>query len=121
MPENTRRVALAAVLIFAAWAAGGLAIAQAAPVTVIAMLGKEAALKDILVPLATASRGEPGCVSYTLLQNDARPGQFFTYEIWSSKAAIEAHMKAPAIAAATPSLQGVLGEVPSQTMMSPVR
>ncbi len=120
-----RSTRLAATLAAAAWVAGGLLVAaQAAPVTVIATLtskpGEESALKDILVPLAESSRHEPGCVSYILLQNDSRPGQFFTYEIWSSKAAIDAHMKAPGIVGATPKLQGVLGEAPSQTFLTPV-
>ena len=119
-----RTVRTFAVALAAALGAGVFGAAQAAPVTVIAMLtaapGKEAALETILVPVSKAARHEPGCLSYTLLRNNARPGQFFTYEVWASKAAIDAHMKGPAIAAASAKLQGVLAEVPSQTLMTAV-
>ena len=119
--QLTMTVAAAAV----SWAAVGLfTTVEAAPVTVIATLtaapGKEAALETVLVPLSAAARHEPGCLSCTLLRNNARPGQFFTYEIWDSKAAIDAHMKGAAIIDATPKLQGILGEAPSQTFLTPV-
>ena len=107
------------------WSVGGaVAIAQAEPVTVIATLtaapGKDAELKSILVPLADAARKEPGCVSYSLLQNNARAGQFFTYETWADKAAIETHLKGPGIAAASKQLRGVLVETPTLAMATKI-
>ena len=113
------------VLIAVLWAVGsGIAVAQDAPISIIATLtaapGKEAELKAALVPLAASSRTEAGCTSYTLLENNAKPGQFFTYETWTSKAAIEAHMKGPGIALVSKKLQGVLDGPPSQTFLTKV-
>lgn len=108
-----------------AWACGGLlASAHAAPVMVIATLtaapGKEAALKDILLPLAESTRHEAGCLGYTVLQNNAKPAQYFTYEQWASQAAIDAHLKGPGLAAAMPKFQSVLGEAPTLTSLTPI-
>ncbi len=101
-----------------------VARAQAAPVTVIAeinaKIGEEAKLKAGLLTLAAASRGEPGSLSYTLLENPAKPGQFFTYEVWADQAAIDAHLKGPAIGAAMSTMQATLGAPPVITMLKPV-
>src|SRR6188768_1523948 len=73
-----------------------------------AKAGSESALRDLLVPFAKSSRKEPGCRVYTLMEVISEPGRFLTFERWSSKAALDAHMVTPAIKAIVPKLEPLL-------------
>lgn len=54
--------------------------------------GSEEAVRAILVSLVAPSRKESGCKEYFLHEDKKSPGSFFTYEEWSSEAALEAHL-----------------------------
>ncbi len=56
--------------------------------------------KKMLVDLAQATRGEPGCVAYELYQRPDARHEFHTMEQWKSQGDVDAHMKTPHIAAA---------------------
>ncbi|HKY93486.1 MAG TPA: putative quinol monooxygenase [Nevskiaceae bacterium] len=57
-----------------------------------------AAFKEGAVAVIAPTRKEPGCRSYTLLQNNADPTDFTFVEEWDSPDALSAHMKTPHIA-----------------------
>jgi quinol monooxygenase YgiN len=48
-------------------------------------------LKNMLVP----TRAEKGCIAYDLHEVLGDPHQFVFFEIWKSKAALEAHTRTP--------------------------
>jgi quinol monooxygenase YgiN len=51
------------------------------------------------------TRKEPGCISYTFSADLADPGRFLVFEEWESQDALDAHFKAPHMAA----FQGKMG------------
>ena len=72
--------------------------------------GSESVLRDLLVPFARSSRREPGCLVYGLMEVTAEPGRFLTFERWTNKAALEAHMATPKIKAVVPKLEPLLAK-----------
>jgi quinol monooxygenase YgiN len=80
--------------------------------------GSEGALRDLLVPFAKSSRKEPGCLVYTLMEVIAEPGRFLTFERWTNKAALEAHMVTPQIKAIVPKLEPILAKPFTQIFLS---
>jgi quinol monooxygenase YgiN len=58
-----------------------------------------AAFKEGAMAVIAPTRKEPGCRSYTLLQNNADPTDFTFVEEWDSADALAAHMKTPHIGA----------------------
>jgi quinol monooxygenase YgiN len=79
-----------------------------------------AAMRALMVPFAASSRQEPGCRHYTLLEDPATPGRFFTYEIWTDQAALSGHMKGPNVKALSPKLAALLAKPPTQTLLGVV-
>ena len=75
-----------------------------------AKAGSESALRDLLMPFARSSRKEPGCLVYTLMEVISEPGRFLTFERWTNKAALGAHMVTPAIKAIVPKLEPLLAK-----------
>jgi quinol monooxygenase YgiN len=75
------------------------------------------ALRGIMLPFAAASRKEPGCHHYTLLEDPKTPGVFFTYEIWTDQAALAAHMQGANAKAAGPKLAALLAKPPTQSLL----
>ena len=67
-------------------------------------------LRALLVPFAETSAKEPGCLVYTLMEVIGEPGRFLTFERWTNKAALEAHMVTPDIKAIVPKLEPVLAK-----------
>ena len=67
---------------------------------ITARADKAALLREILRDLVGPSRGEAGCVSYELFQNQDNPVEFVTVEQWSDQAAADAHMGTPHVAMA---------------------
>jgi len=49
-------------------------------------------LRSVLISLVEPTRKEPGCFSYTLLQNNEDPTDFTLVEEWESKQALESHL-----------------------------
>jgi len=80
--------------------------------------GSEGALRDLLVPFAKSSRKEPGCLIYTLMEVIAEPGRFLTFERWTNKAALEAHMVTPQIKAIVPKLEPILAKPFTQIFLN---
>ena len=72
---------------------------QAKPFTLIVTAkikdGTMAKLEAAFAPCGTATRKEPGCVSYDLSTDPDKPGTIVLIERWKSVAAIEAHLKQP--------------------------
>ena len=76
-------------------AVGGISEAQTpAPLVVIAEITAKPdqtdAFRALFLPFAASVRGEPGCLHYTVLEDEQTPGHFFTYESWADKAALAA-------------------------------
>ena len=83
-----------------------------------AKAGSESALRDLLVPFAKSSRKEPGCLVYTLMEVISEPGRFLTFERWTDKAALGAHMVTPAIKAIVPKLEPLLAKPFTQIFLN---
>jgi quinol monooxygenase YgiN len=64
--------------------------------------GHEAEIEAALRENAEASRGEGGCVSYSVLRGD--DGTFMTVERWKTRGDVDQHM-------ATPHVQKLLGTI----------
>jgi quinol monooxygenase YgiN len=67
-------------------------------------------LRALLVPFAEKSAKEPGCLVYTLMEVIGEPGRFLTFERWTDKAALDAHIVTPDIKAIVPKLEPVLAK-----------
>jgi quinol monooxygenase YgiN len=67
-------------------------------------------LRALLVPFAEKSAKEPGCLVYTLMEVSGEPGRFLTFERWTDKSALDAHMVTPDIKAIVPKLEPVLAK-----------
>jgi quinol monooxygenase YgiN len=67
-------------------------------------------LRGMLVPFAGGAAKEPGCMHYTLLEAEDKPGQFYTYEIWSDGDAFTAHLNTPSFKAAGPKIIPMLAQ-----------
>ena len=69
------------------------------PLTVIAKFqtkpGLESRYKQELQGMLAPSRAETGCLNYDVFQSNDDPAIFFTYENWTGKDALDAHMETP--------------------------
>jgi quinol monooxygenase YgiN len=74
-------------------------------------------VRALLVPYAERSAKEPGCLKYVLMEVIAEPGRFLTYERWTNKAALDAHMVTPDIKEIVPKLQPMLAKPVSQIFL----
>jgi quinol monooxygenase YgiN len=126
MPGIARRTIVQGAALGTAFAAFATAHAaeSADALYVIAELvakpGSADALRDLLVPFVAKARAEPGCQHYTLLEVQSEPGRFLTYEIWTDRAALDAHMTTPQIKALGPKLGPVLAKPLTQTFLNAV-
>lgn len=77
-------------------------------------------LRALLAPFAEKSAKEPGCLVYTLMEVIGEPGRFLTFERWTDKAALDAHMVTPDIKAIVPKLEPVLAKPFTQIFLSAV-
>ena len=67
-------------------------------------------LRALMVPFAEKAAKEPGCLGYQLLEVIGEPGRFLTFERWTDKAALQAHMVTPDIKEIVPKLEPVLAK-----------
>jgi quinol monooxygenase YgiN len=74
-------------------------------------------LRNLLVLYADKSAKEPGCLKYVLMEVIAEPGRFLTYERWTNKAALDAHMTTPDIKEVVPKIQPLLTKPISQIFL----
>ncbi len=77
-------------------------------------------LRALLVPFAEKSAKEPGCLVYTLMEVIGEPGRFLTFERWTDKASLDAHMVTPDIKAIVPKLEPVLAKPFTQIFLGAV-
>jgi quinol monooxygenase YgiN len=68
--------------------------------TIPAKSGSESVVRDLLVTLASATRGEDGCLSYELSESASAPGTFVTVERWRDQDDLDAHMRTDHVGAA---------------------
>ena len=57
--------------------------------------GSEDKVKEGLEGMVAPSRAESGCLNYDIFQSNDDPAIFFTYENWTGKDALDAHMETP--------------------------
>lgn len=60
--------------------------------------GREKELKKALQSMVVPTRAEKGCLNYDLHESSDQPGAFMFHENWSSKEALDAHLKTKHIA-----------------------
>ena len=75
------------------------ATAYAVVAEVRAKAGKEAALREITLPLVAQVRAEPNNLLYFLHEDRQAPGHFVFYEIFRTQADFEAHNATPHVQA----------------------
>jgi quinol monooxygenase YgiN len=59
--------------------------------------GKRAELIDVAQKVASASREEPGCISYRIYEDTERANDFVFVEEWESEEALRRHFRTPHI------------------------
>ena len=87
---------------------------------IVAKPEKADELRKLLVPFVESSRKEPGCKSYALLEVQGEPGRFLTFESWTDKPSIDAHMVTPQMKEIGPKLGDILGKPFTQIFMNAV-
>ena len=80
--------------------------------TLTAAAGQDAALREILTNLVSATRQEPGNLTYHLYEAAGAPGTFLVYEAYQDQAAVDAHMGSPHLQAALAAAGPLLGAAP---------
>ena len=108
-------VVLTASSVQAAGQSGYFVIAE-----IVSKKEKADELRALLVPFAEKSAKEPGCSVYTLMEVIGEPGRFLTFERWTDKAALDAHMVTPDIKAIVPKLEPVLAKPFTQIFLGAV-
>jgi len=73
--------------------------------------GQEDAVRAVLLALVEPTRKEPGCLCYNLHQSKSDKAQFMFYEIWTSKEALDVHMKMPYLTSLGEKLKDRTGKV----------
>jgi quinol monooxygenase YgiN len=74
--------------------------------------GKVNELLSVLSSLVEPTRKEPGCLSYTLLQNNEDPADFTLIEEWQNNKALESHF-------ATKHFKDALSKLPNLVAAEP--
>ena len=64
-------------------------------VTLTAKPGMEARLEQVLTGLIIPSRGEDGCLNYSMHRCLDHPGEFMLYMNWRDEAAFNRHVASP--------------------------
>ncbi|EKM99589.1 MULTISPECIES: putative quinol monooxygenase [Acidocella] len=80
--------------------------------TLTAAPGRGTELRLTLEELVTATRQEPGNVTYTLHEATDAPGTFIVYEAYADQAAVDAHMASAHLKAALSAAGPLLGSPP---------
>lgn len=82
--------------------------------------GKENQLKAILQGFVAPTRAEKGCLNYDLHQSLDQPGKFVFYENWTSKEALDAHLKTPHLTQGAKAAQEFLAEPIAISLWNPL-
>jgi quinol monooxygenase YgiN len=83
--------------------------------TVSAAAGKEDELRDALVELVKVTHTEPGVVQYILHEDPQKLGNFYVFEVYKDKAAMDSHMASAHLAAAFAKAGPLISGPPSIT------
>src|SRR6516165_7643194 len=117
MSDMDRRAFVGAATVVLAGAGFAASAAEAAGQSgyfviaeIVSKKDKADELRALLVPFAETSAKEPGCLVYTLMEVIGEPGRFLTFERWTDKSALDAHMVTPDIKAIVPKLEPVLAK-----------
>ncbi|KOG21272.1 MULTISPECIES: putative quinol monooxygenase [Streptomyces] len=90
-------------------------------VTVIARLraapGQEAAVRRQALSLVAPALAEPGCLSYRPYEDPLEPGSWIVVEEWTDRAAFDAHLRSPHLAAAMAAGPELLSGPPQETVL----
>jgi quinol monooxygenase YgiN len=84
---------------------------------IVAPKEKADQMRALLVPFSEISAKEPGCLKYVLMEVIAEPGRFLTYERWTNRAALDAHMGTKDIKEILPKLEPMLAKPVSQIFL----
>jgi quinol monooxygenase YgiN len=84
---------------------------------IVAPKDKADQMRALLVPFSEVSAKEPGCLKYVLMEVIAEPGRFLTYERWTNKAALDAHMGTKDIKEILPKLEPILAKPVTQIFL----
>ena len=84
---------------------------------IVASKEKADQLRALLVPFSETSAKEPGCLKYVLMEVIGEPGRFLTYERWTNKAALDAHMVTKEIKEIFPKLEPLLAKPVTQIFL----
>ena len=84
---------------------------------IVASKEKADQLRALLVPFSETSAKEPGCLKYVLMEVNGEPGRFLTYERWTNKAALDAHMVTKEIKEIFPKLEPLLAKPVTQIFL----
>jgi quinol monooxygenase YgiN len=82
--------------------------------------GTDGSLRDALAEVTSASRAEPGCVSYEVARNIEDPARFVIVAAWTSPEAVEAHIGFGHAAAFRAATAGVFAEPFSTVVLAPL-
>ena len=80
--------------------------------TITALKGKEKDLRDVLLKMIEPTRKEPGCISYTLLNNIANQSEHTFFEEWKTEKDLKTHMKSSHFQKTVNSLDGLIASEP---------
>ena len=86
---------------------------------IFAQDGRYAEVRDAMLELAQASRLEPGCMRYDVLEDESRL-LFVTREEWRSPEEEQAHMEGLAVAQVFEAVGGALSDSPEISRLSAV-
>jgi quinol monooxygenase YgiN len=88
--------------------------------TVVAQIkakaGKEAQVRQELLPLVAPSRKDAGCLNYDLHQGLDNPALFLFHENWASKAHLDQHLQKPDLQAVLARVGQMVAEPPQITL-----
>ena len=95
-----------------------------ADLSVVAVLtakpGSEEVVRSALSALVAPTRGEEGCLSYSLYESAVAPGVFITVELWRGQADLDAHMQTDHIQATLAAAGDALAEPPAIHPLIPI-
>lgn len=116
MPKIDRRTLMqagaagAAITVLATAAEAAPAEGLFVIAEIVAAPGKADEMRALLTAFTDKARAEPGCKSYTLLEVQGEPGRFLTFEKWTDKTALDAHMSTPDIKDLVPKVTPLLAK-----------
>ncbi len=78
--------------------------------------GKEKQVAALLADLIDPSLKEEGCIQYDLHISTENPHKFFFFEVWATKALLDAHSEAPHVQSARAKIGDLLAGPPEKIL-----